>query len=286
MKSLDEVDFTIIGLGLMGASLAAALRPHCRSIFGVDADPEAVSWARSQGWIDGGDVNLDKPALRSNVIILATPVRAILSLLDQITPHLAPGTLVTDLGSTKGEVCQKMGELPPSIQAIGGHPLCGRETPGGKNADPHLFTGRAFVLCPLPSTQAATLQFMQSMIQAIGAYPLIIDAQTHDRLVSITSHLPYLLACTLVNTAASQARLEPTLWRVAASGFRDTSRLAASEVTMMLDILLTNRENILAALQKFNHGLETLFRLIEEGQESALHDWLEEACEERRRRIL
>jgi len=285
MKSLDEADFTIVGLGLMGASLAAALRPHCRSIFGIDTDPEAVSWARSQGWIDEGDVNLAEDALRSSVIILATPVRAILDWLDRIAPHLAPGTLVTDLGSTKSEVCHKMEVLPASIQAIGGHPLCGRETPGAQNADPHLFVGRAFVLCPLPGTQATTLQFMQTMVQAIGAYPLLMDAQTHDRLVAITSHLPYLLACALVNTAANQAESDPNLWQVAASGFRDTSRLAASEVTMMLDILLTNRENILTALQKFDRALESLSYLLKESRESTLHDWLEEACEERRRRF-
>ncbi|MCX8024532.1 MAG: prephenate dehydrogenase [Thermanaerothrix sp.] len=285
MKSLAETDFTIIGLGLMGASLAAALRPHCRRILGVDQDPEALQWCYAQGWIDRGHQRFEDVVPHSDVIVLATPVRTILTLLEAIPSYLMPGTLVMDLGSTKTSICEKMEHLPLGVEAIGGHPLCGREVSGARNADAGLFQGRLFVLVPTASTTSPTLDLVVQLVHSIGARPLILDAATHDRLVATSSHLPYLVACTLVATASRMSDPDSSLWQLVASGFRDTSRLAGSDVQMMLDILQTNRLNVLDSVKVFDCTMHDLIQILESEDEARLKAWLENAREERRRHL-
>lgn len=286
MKSLDEVNFTIIGLGLMGASLAAALRPHCRSIFGVDQDREALEWCEAQRWIDRGYQHPEQAVAQADVVVLATPVRAILDLLDIIPTHLSPGTILTDIGSTKVAICQKMQKLPPHIHTVGGHPLCGREVSGASHADAQLFKDRTYVLVPTPNTSGSALDLLTQMVTAIGARPLLLNAETHDHLVAITSHLPYLVACALTQTTARIPDPDGLLRQLTASGFRDTSRLAGSDVKMMLDILQTNRENILKGLEMYLQTLQGLINTLVEEREEDLKNWLVGAQETRRRLLL
>lgn len=285
MKSLAETDFTIIGLGLMGASLAAALRPHCRRTLGVDQDPEALHWCYAQGWIDRGDHRFEEAVSQSDVIVLATPVRTILTLLETISQFLRPGTIVIDLGSTKACICEKMEYLPAGVEAIGGHPLCGREVSGARNADAGLFQDRLFVLVPTGKTSPRALDLAIQLVRSIGARPMLLDAATHDRLVATSSHLPYLVACTLVTTASLMTDPDNFLWHLVASGFRDTSRLAGSDVQMMLDILQTNRPNILRNMKTFAQTVNDLIQILESEDEAQLKNWLEYAREERRRHL-
>jgi prephenate dehydrogenase len=148
--------------------------------------------------------------------------------------------------------------------------MCGREVSGIAAADPTLYRDHTFVLAPLPRTSQAALALGHALVEAVGARPLILDPDCHDRLVATTSHLPYLLACALVGAAETAASTDPAMWDVAASGFRDTSRLAASDVTMMLDILLTNREAVLEALNTCDVQIRHLTRLVEAGDEQGL----------------
>ncbi len=283
MKSLAETDFTIIGLGLMGASLAAALKPHCHWILGVDKDPEALHWCYARGWIDRGHQRFEDAIPHSDVIVLATPVRTILNFLEAIPSYLMPGTLVMDLGSTKTSICEKMERLPLGVEAIGGHPLCGREVSGAHNADAGLFQDRLFVLVPTGKTSSRALNLATQIVQSIGARPMLLDAATHDRLVATSSHLPYLVACTLITTASQMTDPDNFLWHLVASGFRDTSRLAGSDVQMMLDILQTNRPNILRSMKAFAQTVNDLIQILESEDEARLKTWLEYAREERRR---
>ena len=285
MKSLSETDFTIIGLGLMGASLAAALRPHCHRIWGVDQDPEALHWCCAQGWIDRGHQRFEDAVSHSEVIVLATPVRTILTLLEAISSYLMPGTLVMDLGSTKTSICEKMEHLPLGVEAIGGHPLCGREVSGARNADASLFRDRLFVIVPTKRTSPRALDLTIQLVKSIGARPVLLDAATHDHLVATSSHLPYLVACTLDATASRITDPENFLWHLVASGFRDTSRLAGSDVQMMLDILQTNRPNILRSMKTFAQTMNDLIQILESEDEAQLKAWLEYVREERRRHL-
>jgi len=274
VKGLADVQVTIVGLGLMGGSLAGALRGQCQTVVGVARRAETIDTTLMRGLVDQGTTDLASGVRQADVVVLATPVRVILRLLAKIGPLLPEGCLLMDVGSTKAQIVAKMAELPSHVQPLGGHPLCGREVSGITVADPTLYRRCSFVLTPLPRTSEAALALGRALVEALGARPLVLDPDRHDRLVATISHLPYLLACGLVGTAEIAASADPMVWEVAASGFRDTSRLAASDVTMMLDILLTNREAVMEALGVYQAQLRRLTRLVEAGDEEEMRDVL------------
>ncbi len=279
---MDEPGFTqlanckvaIVGLGLMGGSLALALRGRCREIVGVSRSPDTINFALSHGLIDR-EVTFEA-STDCDLLVLAAPVRTILSQLSQLsqsTINSQQSTIVIDLGSTKTKIVSAMQSLPPHFDPIGGHPMCGKESSGITNAEATLYQGKTFVLTPLPRTSPTALALAHELIAVIGSVPFVLAAEEHDALVAVSSHLPYLVATTLVCTA--QLLDEPRLWKVAASGFRDTSRLAASDVTMMMDILLTNRAAILKALEIYREQLDELAALIDTSDPDTLRAALE-----------
>ena len=267
MNKLAETQVTIVGLGLMGSSLAGALRRRCRNVVGVARRQETIETALAKGLIDQGSTELADGVRQADLVVLATPVRVILSLLPEIGPLLPKGCLLMDLGSTKAEIVQEMARLPGHVQALGGHPMCGKERSGIEAADPALYQGCTFILTPLPRTSEAALALGYTLAKAVGAVPLLLEAERQDYLVGTVSHLPYLLACALVSTADATTSADPAAWKIVAGGYRDTSRVAGSDTTMMTDILLTNREQILKALGSYQTQLETLARLVKAGDE-------------------
>jgi prephenate dehydrogenase len=270
VKPLQESHVAVVGLGLMGGSIAGALRPRCRSMTGVARRQETLDIALERELVDLGTLVLADGLNHADIVILATPVRTILRLLHEIGPLLPAGCLVTDLGSTKADIAAAMALLPATVHAIGGHPLCGRERAGIDAAEPTLYQGRTFVLTPLPRTAAPAVGLTRAMVSAVGARPLLLEPRRHDQLVAVTSHLPYLVACGLVESAAALAAIDPLLWEVTASGFRDTTRLAASDVTMMRDILMTNQEAVVEALASCARQLDRLASLIDAGDQDGL----------------
>ena len=263
-RQLADSQIAIVGLGLMGASLAGALRGQSRRVVGVARRGETVEIALERGLIDRGTTNLASGVQSADAVVLATPVRTILRLLDEIGPLLPAECLIMDLGSTKTQVVSKMAGLPAHVQPLGGHPMCGKEAAGIAAADPAIYRGCTFVLTPLARTSEAALGLADALVRSSGAHPLIMEPDRHDQVVATISHLPYAIACALVATAQRMASLEPAVWDVAASGYRDTSRLAASDVTMMLDILLTNRDAVLKSLDAYADQLRDLTALIRE----------------------
>jgi prephenate dehydrogenase len=237
--------------------------------------------ALARGLIQRGITDLASGVRQADVVVLATPVRVILHLLGEIGPLLPEGCLLMDLGSTKAQIVARMAALPDHVQPLGGHPMCGKEVSGIAAADPALYRGHTFVLTPLPRTSEAALTLGRALVEAVGARPLILAPGRHDRLVAVVSHLPYLLACALVGTVETTASADPTVWQVAASGFRDTSRLAASDVTMMLDILLTNRQAVVQVLEAYTAQLRDLAQLVEAGDEGPLRTVLTAVCDRR-----
>ncbi len=274
MNVLAEARITVVGLGLMGGSLAGALRGQCTNVTGVDIHANTIEIAHRRGLIDTGTTELASGVQDANIVILAAPVRAIMGLLTKLRPLLSPGCVVMDLGSTKTQIVAQMGKLPPSVHPLGGHPMCGKETSGIEAADVDLYQDAPFVLTPLPRTSDTALLQGMAVVEALGARPLLLDPVRHDRLVAAISHLPYLLACGLVGTVDTVAANDASVWEVASSGFRDTSRLAASDVTMMLDILLTNRDAVLEMLRTFEAALEDLATLLRSENEDELRSTL------------
>ena len=193
------------------------------------------------GLVDEATTDLSAALSQADVVILATPVRVILRQLAEIGPLLPEGCLLMDLGSTKAQIVAAMAKLPPHVQPLGGHPMCGKETSGIEVADPAIYQGRTFILSPLPRTSPEALALGEALARAAGANPLVIDGARQDYLVATVSHLPYLLACALVRTADATTSQDPLVWKIVAGGYRDTSRVAGSDVTMMVDILMTNQ---------------------------------------------
>jgi prephenate dehydrogenase len=274
MRPLSEAQVTIIGLGLMGGSLAGALRGQCRSVVGVARRDETIETALARGLIDRGTTWAAEGVRQADVVILATPVRIILEMLAALGPLLPPGCLLMDLGSTKAIIVEAMAYLPDDIEPLGGHPMCGKETSGIEAADPAIYRGATFILTPLPRTSEEALSLGRELAIAAGSQPLELDAERQDFLVGTMSHLPYLMACALVATADATTSPDPAAWKIVAGGFRDTSRVAGSDVNMMTDILLTNSEEVLKALRVFQGYVRRLARVVERGEEEDIHAML------------
>lgn len=269
---LKDARVVIVGLGLMGGALAGALksRAACREVWGVARRGETIEEAMRRGFIHVGTCDLAEAVRQADLIVLAAPVRTILKLVPQVGALAPAGCLLMDLGSTKAKIVEAMEALPSHLQAVGGHPMCGKETSGLGVAEADLYQGATFVLTPLRQTRPEALTLAQELVETVGARSVLMDAERHDRLVAAISHLPYLLSVGLVAAAEEMAAEDELVWELTASGFRDTSRLAASDVTMMLDILLTNRQAVGQMVSRFADQLNAIAHLLEADDEEGL----------------
>jgi prephenate dehydrogenase len=263
----------IFGLGLMGGSLALALRGKCQTVMGLDPDPATRDLAKKWGVVD---MVTDDPAAilpRVDLLVLATPVTAILQWLKSL-PDLQPGGLMLlDLGSTKVQILAAMQELPDRFDPLGGHPMCGKEKSSLAHAEAVLFHRAPFAFTPLPRTSWRLRRLADEITEAIGATPLWLDADTHDRWTAVTSHLPYLSANALAYITPQEAR------PLAGPGYRSTTRLAVSSLTMMIGILATNRENVLVNLRNLREHLGVLESSLEAQDWQALSSYLAAGAE-------
>jgi prephenate dehydrogenase len=261
--------------------LALREKKLCARIIAIERDAATCAKALARGVVDEASDDLSRVA-DADVIVLAIPPRAIPELLSQVGAYARDGAIVFDLGSTKRAIVNTMEKLPARIQVIGAHPMCGKEHAGFDAADAQLFAGSPFVLTPLARTSAQTFAVMQSLVEKIGARLVVLDAERHDKIVAAISHLPFTVAWALMTTADERARDDDAVLALAASGFRDTSRLAASNSTMILDILLMNRDNIAACLRDYSRNLNVLADAIERGDESELRALTQNAAVQRR----
>ena len=252
-------------------------------MIGVARRAETISQALGLGAIDEGHTDLARGVADADVVVLSVPVRAIIDMIPQVSRLLRPGCLLTDVGSTKRLIMKAMAKLPKHVQVLGGHPMCGKETSGIGVAEATLFRNATYVFTPLPRTSQASVELGCQLARAISARPLVLDPDRHDRLVATISHLPYLLASSLVATACDIGDTDAQVWDLAASGFRDTSRVAASDVKMMLDILITNREAIEEMVGLARANLNAFLDMVLTENESALRNELELVQQQRAR---
>ena len=261
----------IVGLGLIGGSVGLALK-NAKAVglerVGFARRAEVASKAVSIGAVDRAEGDLISAVEDANLVIIATPPMAIREILAQIGERLPPGCIVTDTASTKAQVMKWAQELlPPSVSFIGGHPMAGKETFGIEAADADLFRGCIYCLVPGGNADSEAIDFVSGLVKRIGAIPLFVDAAEHDSLVAGISHLPLLVSAALMSVTM-KSHSWPQMSRLAASGFRDLSRLASGNPEMSRDICITNKEPILRGIDEFLKELGEFRRLVsEDGKE-------------------
>jgi len=254
-------------------------------VIGYARRRETASLARKSGAIDTIELDLRKAVKNADIIIVATPVLTTKDVFAQIASELSEGSIVTDTASTKLQVIRWAQQLLPSrISFVGGHPMAGKEIQGIKAATADLFRKCAYCLTPLAQTKPADVRTVKDMVKALGAVPLVIDAEEHDRLVAGISHLPLLLSTALV-LATTKNPSWPKMSRLAASGYRDLTRLASGNPEVSAHICLSNQAAIVSWIDTFIEELQKLRKLVADGSEEieqalamankARQEWLE-----------
>lgn len=270
-RTFSEDTLGVVGVGLIGGSIAAALRSRGfrGRVVGVGRSLQRLQAARDRGLIDEATTDLAETARRCRFLVFCTPVDRIVAGVRAAAAHAQPGTLCTDAGSVKGPICEALScGLPPGITFIGSHPLAGSEQQGCEHADASLFAGRVCVVTPTETTPAHELERLRAFWEFLGARVIELAAEQHDRLVAVTSHLPHV-------AAAAVARVLPEEGRgLTATGFRDTTRIASGDPALWTGILLHNAEPVLAALSALADCLEEFRRALASRDAAALESAL------------
>jgi prephenate dehydrogenase len=246
---LQDSKIAVIGLGLMGGSLALALKGKCAALYGIDSDPVPLKLALGKGIIDQADSDPAKLLTQADLVILAMPVPEIIRFIQKLPSFVQQPCIVLDLGSTKKDIVQAMAVLPERFDPIGGHPICGKEKLGLENAQASLYQDAPFVVAALERTTGRAKSAVEKIISIIGAHLVEMDAEDHDRTLASTSHLPFLLSSALARSTPRE------YFPFVGTGFKSTSRLAGTPAHMTMGILKTNRTNILNAIQAFHDSL-------------------------------
>jgi prephenate dehydrogenase len=254
----------VLGLGLIGGSLGLTLHQKgvAKHISGYDSILDATYQAWEMGAITEICDTAEKAVEQADIVILATPILAMRELLERIAPKLKRGVLVTDTASTKVQILNWAKTLlPANVMFVGGHPMAGRELSGIKEAEVGLFEGCAYCLIPARKASSEGVAQLSEIVMQLGAHPLVLDADRHDRLVAGISHLPFVLSSALVQCLSKEENWRE-LTSLAAGGFRDMSRLAAGSPTMYRDICVTNKEEVLNWLDALALELDNIRSLI------------------------
>ena len=268
---LEKSIIAIIGLGLMGGSLAMALKGKCAGLLAVVPRPSTRELALRLNIVSQADEDPANILPQADVIILSTPVPAILEWLARLPQYIPQRCIVIDMGSSKQIIVEAMNHLPERFGALGGHPICGKENLSLENAEATLYQNAPFVLTPPAHISLRASAAALQIIRAIGARPVWLDAISHDRLLAFTSHLPFILASALALTAPENAA------SLVGPGFNSTSRLASTPSSMMLGILQTNRDYVLEAISIFRDNLDRLEQAISSQDPDKIGEILDDA---------
>jgi len=271
-KLFDKV--AIVGTGLIGGSMALAIKKKrlANEVIGVSRHKETLSTAKKNGVIDRGsqDLNIIKDA---DLVVLAAPVDTILNLAEPISKIVKPGCIVTDVGSTKREIVARLEMVFPGY--VGSHPLAGSEKRGVVNAEAGIFCGTLCILTPTRRTDKQALNKIKKLWDALGARVMLLPADSHDKILSFVSHLPHIAAFSLISIVPAK------YLKFAASGLKDTTRIASSDSQLWSDIFLSNPKNINTAISLLEDALSRIKTAIQKKDRKLLASILKEAKKKR-----
>jgi cyclohexadieny/prephenate dehydrogenase len=277
---------SIIGFGLIGSSLARGLRKYnlAEEIICVDVSEFVCSKAIELGIADFATTSVSEGVHEADLVVIAVPVNSYADIGGRLHGNLMDSCIVTDVGSVKERVIETIyPHIPPSVQFIPAHPVAGTEFSGPEAGFAELFEGRWCILSPFPESDIAAVEKIVKLWEDLGSTTEIMEPKRHDLVLAITSHLPHLIAYTIVGTATDLERhTKADVIKFSASGFRDFTRIAASDPVMWRDIFLNNRDAVLEILQRFNEDLTSLQRAIRRGEGEALFEFFSSTRDIRR----
>jgi cyclohexadieny/prephenate dehydrogenase len=276
---------TIIGLGLIGSSIARAARGGIAAeIVASDRSQAVLDRVTELGLADRAEIDPARAVDGADLVILCAPVGAFASLAEVIAPHLAPGAILSDVGSTKRSVLRDVGPLvPDGVHFVPAHPLAGTEYSGPDAGFATLFEGRWALLTPPPGTDPGAVERVAEFWRRMGSMVSVMEPAHHDRVLAMVSHLPHLLAFTICGTADDLAdETRQQVLQFAASGFRDFTRIAASDPDMWRDVFLNNRDALLEMLARFTEDAQAMARAVRWGDAGYIEDKIERGRKIRR----
>ena len=289
---------TLIGLGLIGSSMARAMKRGglAGHIVGAARSADTRQKSLELGFIDSAEEDMAEAVRDADLVVICTPLGTYEAVAKAMAPGLKKGAIISDVGSCKSQVIADINKhRPDGVHLVAGHPIAGTENSGPEAGFAELFDGRYLILTPTEDTDPQATKKVRDLWQKIGSIVEIMSPEHHDRVLAITSHLPHLIAYTIVGTAsdlenqlyrehaeAEQLVKTNEVIRYSGSGFRDFTRIAGSDPTMWRDVFLTNREATLEMLGRFQEDLVALQRAIRWGEGDKLHDWFTRTREIRR----
>lgn len=275
MNTPDIKRICIIGVGLIGGSLARACKKNLPdiTIIGAGKNSARLEIAQQLGVVDQISTDFAAAVKDVDLVVLAVPVGAMQGVLSEIADAISPDTIITDVGSTKGSVMKAAEQVFTTLPAnfVPGHPIAGTEDTGVEASVADLYQNRRVILTPHATTHPHAVQQVRALWQACGAEVIEMDAVHHDEVLAATSHLPHMLAYTLVDTLA-RMHDKREIFRYAAGGFRDFTRIASSAPEMWRDICLANQDALVEVLKLFQKDLQTLITAIDKGDEAVISD--------------
>jgi cyclohexadieny/prephenate dehydrogenase len=277
----------LVGIGLIGSSIARVAQKRgdiAKTLVVTTRRAETLARVRELGLADVVEADAARAVEGCDGVIFCIPVGAYADAMRQIAPHLAPGAVLTDVGSTKGSVVRDLAPLlPAGVHLVPAHPMAGTEHSGPDAGFPELFEGRYCIVTPLPESDPAAVEKVKELWRRCGSMIETMDPVTHDKVVAIVSHLPHLIAFTICGTADDLAEeTKEAVLKFAASGFRDFTRIAASDVDMWRDVFLNNREAVLEMLSRFSEDAHAFGRAIRRGEAGFIEDRIERGRKIRR----
>ncbi|NLW59354.1 MAG: prephenate dehydrogenase/arogenate dehydrogenase family protein [Firmicutes bacterium] len=278
---MNRQRIALIGLGLIGGSLGLALCRQRRNLWVVGYDPVAATCreALARQAVHEIAESVTAAVEGADLVVLAVPVEKMAEVVLAAAPALAPGTILTDVASTKGQLAQELPPLlPEGVYYVGGHPMAGSEQSGLAAADPFLFQNAVYLLTPAPETPRAVLATLEEFIRMVGGLPLLLTPEEHDLMVAVVSHLPHLVAAALVNVAVDFNAQYPGTLSLAAGGFHDTTRVAMGSPALWRQILASNRHALLLALRALAAEVDAFAAALSAGELEELEARLRRAA--------
>ena len=269
---------TIIGVGLIGGSLARAVKKNnlAEVVFGFGRNLSRLEVAQKSNIIDQYSIDISEALDGASIVVIATPVGTFESILRELKPYITEGMIITDVGSTKTGIAKSAREILVEMAScfVPAHPIAGKEKSGFKSSDAELFLNKKVIITPLEINSDKTINSLKKLWEDVGADVDFMSAESHDELLGMTSHLPHMLAFSLVNYLITQ---NPSASIYAAGGFKDFSRIASGDAVMWRDICLNNRDQIIAHIKSYQETLSALVDAIDNQDKDKLESFFRDA---------